>query len=377
MTTQAPPTQPTSTQRRLVKGSIAFLATVTVAVTATFCLGGFSSPADDPSTDDAYVSADSTLVSPRVAGHVSEVLVIDNQPVHAGQLLATIDDRDFRLALTSARAQAGKAKAQYDQAIADLTHQQTLIAGARAKLAAAKAQVVFAGQELNRYLKLAKRGAGSLQQAQKARTQLATAHANQDFAQSSLDAALREVDVLNALKARAKNDLGIAKANVEQAALKLSYTRIKSPINGFVAQRTVRMGAFVSPGLPLLAVVPLAQAYVSGNFRETQLSNLTLGQAVSITVDALPGSEFHGRVDSIAPATGLSLSPIRPSNATGNFTKVVQRVAVKIRLDPGQERLNQLRVGMSVIATVHTSQSANQVAQVNEASTSLTGNSAY
>ncbi|MDX1817982.1 MAG: HlyD family secretion protein, partial [Marinobacter sp.] len=255
MTTQAPQTQPASTQRRLVKGSIALLATVTVAVTATFCLGGFSSPADDPSTDDAYVSADSTLVSPRIAGHVSEVLVIDNQPVHAGQLLATIDDRDFRLALTSAQAQAGKAQARYDQAIANLTHQQTLITGARAKLSAANAQVVFAEQELNRYLKLAKRGAGSLQQAQKARTQLATAKANRDFEQSSLEATIREVDVLKALKASAESELAMARASVEQASLNLSYTRIKSPIDGYVTQRSVRLGAFVSPGASLLAVV--------------------------------------------------------------------------------------------------------------------------
>lgn len=355
MNTQAPQTHPSSTRRRLVTGSVAVLASVTVAVTAAVCLGGFTSPSDDPSTDDAYVFADSTLVSPRVAGHVSEVMVIDNQPVHAGQLLATIDDRDFRLALASARARAGKSQARYDQAIADLTHQQTLIAGARAKLAAAEAQVIFAGQELNRYLKLANRGAGSLQQAQKARTQLATAKANRDFEQSSLEATIREVDVLKALKASAESELAMARASVEQASLNLSYTRIKSPIDGYVTQRSVRLGAFVSPGASLLAVVPLKQAYVSGNFRETQLSNLSFNQSVRITVDALPGKVFTGHVDSIAPATGLALSPIRPSNATGNFTKVVQRIAVKIRLDQDQAQLDQLRVGMSVVAKVDTS----------------------
>lgn len=343
----------TFSQRRLAR-SLALLAAMTLIGAAVTALGGFSSPARNPSTDDAYVSADTTMVSSRVPGYINQVLVTDNQSVHAGQLLATLDDRDFRVALASAKAKAGAALASLNQANASLADQQTVIAGARAKLAATKAQAHFARSELARYQSLARRGVGSVQQAQRASSQVETTAAAVDFAQTAVNAAIQKVEILKAMKAVTSNALAMAQANIDKASLQLSYTRIQSPIDGVVTARTLRKGSFVAAGSPLLAVVPRDQAYINGNFRETQLAELRVNQTVTISVDALPGVRFHGHVGSISPATGLSLSPIQPSNATGNFTKVVQRIPVKITLDHGQPQLDQLRVGMSVVATIDT-----------------------
>ena len=333
---------------------LAILAVMTVLGATVVALGGFSSPASNPSTDDAYIHADTTLVSSRVPGYISQVLVSDNQKVHAGQLLATLDDHDLRVALAYAKAQAGAAQARLDQASARLTDQQTVIAGTRAKLAAVIAQANFARSELARYRALARRGAGSVQQAQRARSQVDTTAAAVNYARTAVSEATHKVDVLTAMEATAANNLTMAQANIAKASLRLSYTRIHSPIDGVVTERTLRKGAFVAAGYPLLAVVPRAQAYVSGNFRETQLADIQVNQPVKITVDALPGVQFRGHVNSIAPATGLSLSPIRPTNATGNFTKVVQRIPVKITLDRGQPQVDRLRIGMSVVATIDT-----------------------
>lgn len=353
MTTNSHQTTPKAKLSLMKKGT---LMTISAAVLlgAGALIVHINGANPNESTDDAYVTADTTLVAPKVAGFIDKVAVTDNQWVHAGQLLATIDDRDYQAALASAQANLVAAKAGLDHANASLEQQQSVIDQARANVAAGQAELTFAQHDLARYAALVKGGAGSVQNAQQARSRYQIAQAKLVFDRSALAGAEHQVSVLRALRDSAEGNVEKAQAGVDTAKLKLSYTRIVAPIDGLVGDRSVRLGAYVNPGSPLLAVVPLNQAYVVGNFRETQLTYVQPDQPVDISVDSLPGEVLHGHVESIAPATGLALSPIQPSNATGNFTKVVQRIPVKIVFDQGQPALQQLRAGMSVVASIET-----------------------
>ncbi|AWY42150.1 HlyD family efflux transporter periplasmic adaptor subunit [Pseudomonas putida] len=315
-------------------------------------------------TNDAYVSADYTLVVPRVAGFIKQVLVEDNQQVKAGQLLALIDDRDLRAAADAAAAEALVAQAQLQNARATLERQTSVIAQAQATVVSAKAEMAFAEQELNRYSHLAGVGAGTVQNAQQARTRIDQASARLANATAVLAAERKQVDILTAQRDGAEGGLKRAQAKLEIASFDLSYTRIVAPQDGMVGERAVRVGAYVTPGSKLLAVVPLAQAYVVANFQETQLTHVQPGQVVQVRVDTFGGEALKGRVESIAPATGVTFAAVKPDNATGNFTKVVQRIPVKIVLEPGQPLAERLRVGMSVEARIDTaSVKVNEVVQ--------------
>jgi membrane fusion protein (multidrug efflux system) len=305
-------------------------------------------------TNDAYVSADYTLVVPRVAGFIKEVLVEDNQQVKSGQLLALIDDRDLRAAAEAASAETLVAQAQLQNARATLERQASVIAQAQASVVSAKAEMAFAEHELNRYNHLAGVGAGTVQNAQQARTRIDQAGARLANVTAVLAAERKQVDILTAQRDGAEGGLKRAQAKLEIASYELSYTRIVAPQDGMVGERAVRVGAYVTPGSKLLAVVPLAQAYVVANFQETQLTNVQPGQDVTVRVDTFGGAELNGRVESIAPATGVTFASVKPDNATGNFTKVVQRIPVKIVLEPGQPLAARLRVGMSVEARIDT-----------------------
>ncbi|WP_260961554.1 HlyD family secretion protein [Pseudomonas citri] len=316
------------------------------------------------STNDAFVSADYTLVVPRVAGFIKEVLVEDNQQVKAGQLLALIDDRDLRAAAQAADAQTLVARAQLENARATLERQASVIAQAQANVVAAKAEMAFAEHERNRYQHLAGVGAGTVQNAQQAQTRIDQATARLANATAVLAAERKQVEILTAQRDAAEGGLKRAQAALEMASYELSYTRIVAPQDGMVGERAVRVGAYVTPGSKILAVVPLAKAYVVGNFQETQLTDVQPGQRVNVRVDSFGGEALHGRVQSIAPATGVTFASVRPDNATGNFTKVVQRIPVKIVLDPGQPLAERLRVGMSVEASIDTASSATDVREV-------------
>ncbi len=308
----------------------------------------------EQSTNDAYVTADYTVVAPKVAGFINEVLVQDNQQVKAGQLLALIDERDYQAALDAAQAQLLVTKAQSADARATLDRQTAIIAQSQAAVSAAQAELAFANHELTRYSRLAEQGAGTVQNAQQARSRVDQARARLANSQAALLAARKQVDILDAQVASADGQLKRAEAGLERACLDLSYTRIVAPVDGMVGERALRVGAYVNPGARLLSVVPLAQAYVVGNFQETQLTHVQPGQAVSISVDTFSGETLHGHVESIAPATGVTFAAVKPDNATGNFTKVVQRIPVKIVFDADQPLLDRLRVGMSVEATIDT-----------------------
>jgi len=294
---------------------------------------------------------------PRVAGFIKQVLVEDNQQVKAGQLLALIDDRDLRAAAEAADAQTLVARAQLQNANATLERQASLIAQAQATVVSAKAEMAFAQQELNRYNHLAGVGAGTVQNAQQARTRIDQASARLDTATAKLAAERKQVEILTAQRNAAEGNLKHAHAALEIASFNLSYTRITAPQDGMIGERAVRVGAYVTPGSKLLAVVPLQQAYVVANFQETQLTDVQPGQDVQVRVDSLGGEALTGRVESIAPATGVTFAAVKPDNATGNFTKVVQRIPVKIVLEPGQPLAERLRVGMSVEASIDTASS--------------------
>ena len=340
------------------KVAVGVAAVVAVGVLIYLLAPGVFGKRTQQNTNDAFVSADFTLVVPRVAGFIKEVLVEDNQQVKAGQLLALIDDRDLRAAAQAADAETLVARAQLQNAKATLERQTSVIAQAQATVVSAKAEMAFAEHELNRYNHLAEVGAGTVQNAQQARTRIDQATARLANVTAVLAAERKQVEILTAQRDAADGGLKRAQAALEMASYELSYTRIVAPQDGMVGERAVRVGAYVTPGSKILAVVPLAQAYVVANFQETQLTDVKPGQDVQVRVDSLGGEVLTGRVESIAPATGVTFASIKPDNATGNFTKVVQRIPVKIILDPGQALAERLRVGMSVEARIDTASEA-------------------
>ncbi|EUC11556.1 secretion protein HlyD family protein [Burkholderia sp. BT03] len=331
-----------------------FIAAVAVVLLAMFVAlrgaGMFDRGIED--TDDAYVTADFTLVAPKVSGLISKVAVEDNQHVHAGDVLAEIDDRDFRVALQNAQSELQAAQARLENVQARDARQHALIGQAAAAVHADDAALVFAGQNAKRYEELSRQGAGTQEQQQQTSFTQRQQAAIRERDSAALVAGQKELGVLASEDSEAKAAVGRARAAVEQARLNLSYATIVAPVDGVVGQRDVRVGAYVSPGTMLLAIVPLSQAYVVANFREVQLTHMKPGQPARVRVDAMPGVVLAGRVESIAPATGLTFAPIAPDNATGNFTKVVQRLPVKIVLDAGQPGAAQLKVGMSVVPRV-------------------------
>ncbi|SOE70686.1 membrane fusion protein, multidrug efflux system [Burkholderia sp. D7] len=328
-------------------------AAVLIVIVVSGVVAKFIFSASSQTTNDAYVTADFTVVSPRVAGEVTLLSVDDNQVVHQGQLLAQIDDRDYKAAVASAEANVAMAKAAIDNASASIVQQKSVIEQADAALTAARANYTFARADYNRYTDLASHGAGSVQNAQQAQSHIDTAQADVSRNEATVKAARQQTAVLQSDRERAQAALEHALAALDTARLNLSWTRIVAPVDGMVGQRSVRLGAYVTAGTPLLAVVPLQQAFVIANFQETQLASVRRGEATDIHVDSLPGVVLHGTVDTLAPATGVTFAAIAPDNATGNFTKVVQRIPVKIVLRPGQPALWRLRVGMSVEATIH------------------------
>ena len=305
------------------------------------------------STDDAYVKADSTIVAPKVPGYIAQVLAGDNQKVAAGQLLARIDDRDFKAALDQARADVTASDAAVRNLQAQLELQQPVIEQQAAAVEAAEAGLKFAQEEQARYEGLMKTGSGTVQRAQQTDAALREKSAQLLREKSGLIAANKRIDVLTTERAKAVAQLDRARAIERQAALNLSYTQITAPVDGTVGARSLRVGQFVQAGTQLMAVVPLDAVYVIANFKETQLTHVRSGQPVDVRIDSFHGTRLKGHVDSLSPASGLEFALLPPDNATGNFTKIVQRVPVKIVLD--DHGLNGLlRPGMSAEPVVNT-----------------------
>ncbi len=306
------------------------------------------------STDDAYVQADNVIISPKVSGYISQVPVQDNQPVQAGEIVARIDDRDYRTALASAQANVNAADANIEDLAQQIGQQSYAVDEARAAVNGDQAALIFAEQDAQRYATLSRSGAGTLQSAQLAGSSVREKSAALDRDVAAVGAARKQLGVLGAQLIQAQAALAQQQAQLRQAELNESYTTIESSIEGTVGERTLRVGQYVQAGTQLMAVVPLQAVYVTANYKETQLTRVRAGQPVSIAVDTFPGAQVRGVVNSIAPASGEEFSLLPPDNATGNFTKIVQRVPVKISINPNDPLLGQLRPGMSVEPEIDT-----------------------
>ena len=306
------------------------------------------------STDDAYAGCNVTAVSPHVAGFVAQILATDNQHVQAGQLLIRLDGRDFQAALAHAQAVAAKQQAALTGPEAKYVLQQAMVHQAEADLNAKSARATFAVADAVRYRQLASTTFGTRQNAERAAAVDEEAQSAIKSAQAGLTAARQQLTVLEAGIAEARAGVAQANADLETARLNFGYTEIRAPIDGYVGNRAAQVGAYVVNGAYLLSVIPAQGLWVDANFKEDQLGQMRPGQPATVVADVLPGKIFQGHVESLAPGTGAVLSVIPPENATGNFTKIVQRLPVKIVLEPGQATVVRLRPGLSVIAKVRT-----------------------
>jgi membrane fusion protein (multidrug efflux system) len=282
--------------------------------------------------------------------------------VKTGELLAKIDNRDYVTALDQARANVAAAQADIDNLNASVKQQQAVIAQARAAVAIDKANLTFAQQDNDRQSKLVVSGGASMQNAQQALSKRDVAAATLARDNAALEAAEMQNNVLAAQLGKAKAVLEQERALAQQAELNVGYTNIIAPIDGVVGNRSLRVGQLVQAGTQLMAVVPLNGVYVVANFKETQLTDVHAGQPAEVEVDTFPGVPIKGHVDSIAPASGQQFALLPPDNATGNFTKIVQRIPVKITLDQGP-LAGRLRPGMSVVPTINIKEAADDSRQ--------------
>lgn len=304
-------------------------------------------------TDDAYVGGDITVISAKIPGYIRKVLVRDNQFVHAGDVLVLLDDRDYKAALAKAEGNVAAQQALIGNLDATRTLQQAVIAQAQASVAAAVAERVRATDDARRYASLVGSRAVSAQLSQQAATDSDQARANEQKARAALTAAEQELAVIATRRLQAEAALDQARADRDLAALNLGYTELRAPVDGFVGNRRAQDGAFAQASSQLLSLVPAQGLWVDANFKESQLAQVRPGYPATIEVDALPGHRFQGHVVSLAPATGAQFSILPAENATGNFTKIVQRVPVRIALDDRNEGIKLLRAGLSVVAEVH------------------------
>jgi membrane fusion protein, multidrug efflux system len=323
-----------------------------VAVFAASVLYIIFQPRADVRAADAYVMVHYATIAPRISGQVATVPVDDNETVKAGQVLATLDPSDSETAVTSAEAAVARDQSQLEEISATVERQPSIIEEQRAAVVSARAKLAFAQDNARRYGNLAVTGAGTVQEHQQADSTLQQAQASLDGAEASLDAARRQLAVLKVQRSAAEAAVKADEAQLEQAKLNLSYTQIRTPIDGTVGERSVQAGNYVGPGTTLMTVVPLDQVDIEANYREVDLLHVRRGQPVTIHVDAYD-IDLQGKVDSVPPASGAAFAPIAPNNATGNFTKIVQRLPVKIVVTPGQPLAKLLR-GLSVETTIHT-----------------------
>jgi membrane fusion protein (multidrug efflux system) len=361
------------------------LVVLLVAAGLLFAIGGhwteWEGNKADQRTDDAYLRADVTPLSTRISGTVRKVAVRDYETVKAGQTLMELDDDDYRANLDQAKAalaaseasladnQAAKKiqDAQIAAAAAGITQATASIDAAKAGIAAVAPEAERAATELHRQQALFDSKAATHQQLEAAQAQqgqtagalearradLARAQGALATSQSQFEAAKRQREALNTKDGVYKADIDAKKAAIVVAEVNLAYTRISAPTNGTVGERHVLQGQLVAPGTQMIDLVK-SDVWVQANFKETQLTNMREGAPADVRVDTFPGHVFHGVVTELSPASGSQFALLPPDNATGNFTKVVQRIPVKIVLSPGQPLLDRLRPGFSAVVTVHT-----------------------
>ncbi len=315
------------------------------------------------STDDAYVGAKSATLSPKVSGYIADIVVADNARVSAGDVIARIDDGDYKLAVQAARDQIAIQQASIERLGQQVTAQQAAVDQARAQVASAKAAATRADLELKRQLDLSSRQVSSRQLLEQAQAANEQAIASVQAADAALESATANVGVIQAQQEEARRTLKQSETSLAKSERDLSFTVIRAPFDGVIGNRAVQVGDYVQPTQRLASLVPLDAIYIDANFKETQLARVQPGQPVNISVDAYPEHDLEGKVASIAPASGSVFSLLPPDNATGNFTKIVQRLPVRILVPAAIAEKSLLRPGMSVVVSVNTKPGAPSVEQ--------------
>jgi membrane fusion protein (multidrug efflux system) len=306
------------------------------------------------STDDAYVHAHNTTLASKISGYVASIPIEDNATIHAGDVIATIDDGDYKLAADAAREKVATQQATVDRIGRQVVAQNANIDQAKAQMVSAQAAAKRMQLELDRQQALAAQKFASQQTLEQAQANRDQSSAAVDNAQAGIDAAAANLDVLKAQQQEAARTLDELKTALAKAERDFSFTVIRAPVDGVFSNRAVQTGDYVQTGQRIASLVPLDDVYVDANFKETQLARLHPGQPVSISVDALPGHDIVGRVESLSPASGAVFSLLPPDNATGNFTKIVQRLPVRIDVPADVAAKQVLRPGMSVVVSVNT-----------------------
>jgi membrane fusion protein (multidrug efflux system) len=301
------------------------------------------------STDDAYVSGHVGVISSRVPGRVAKVLVENNDFIQAGQVLVTLEPQDYEVAVAQAEANLARLRQ-------DMASMYVKVSTAQAKMAQAEANLKQAATDKRRYTSLYERRTVPLQTLDRVNTRLMVNQGELDEARQEQREALAAIGGSTKILIEEQPAVKEAKARLEEARLRLGYTKIKADFNGYITRRQVKTGNYVQPGQPLMMLVPLdlPQLWIEANYKETQLTNVYIGQPATVTVDTYPGTEFKGRVESIMAGTGAVFSLLPPENATGNWVKVVQRIPVRVALLPPFPENQPLRLGMSCIVTIDT-----------------------
>lgn len=318
------------------------------------------------STNDAYIRADAVTVGPKISGYVEQVFVGDNQDVKAGQPLVRIDSRDYKAQTAQYQAQIDVARANADNVRAGIREQEAAIEQARAQLASARADAAFAAGEVQRYAPLAASGAETQEKLSSLRNQATQAAKSAAANAAQLTSAERRVASLQAQVRQAEAQGEAAQAQLAAANVNLGSTILRASVDGRIGDKSVRVGQFVSQGTRMMSVVPLSAIYITANFKETQVGLMRPGQPAHIKVDALPGVALNGHVESVSPGTGAQFSLLPPQNATGNFTKIVQRVPIRVAIDAGPDARRVLVPGLSVEVTVDTINAKGEIGRIED-----------
>jgi membrane fusion protein (multidrug efflux system) len=334
--------------------TLIFLVALAVLIVITTRWNRWEGNAKWQSTDDAYLQADLTPVASKVAGYVRALPVQDFERVRTDQVLAEIVDDDYRAAVAQITAGITAAAAQVEALKAQRQLQDANVHAAKATVEAVAANVEQNARDLARQERLLKTGSSSTEAGEKLQTTHSQLSAQLDQARAQHSAAARQLDVLAAQQAQAEAAVAAQKASLQIAQLNLSYTRILAPQDGVIGQRQVKPGQFVGVGTQITTLTPLPHVWVIANYKETQLTHMSVGERADIAVDTFPGHRMRGHVLAFAPGAGSQFALLPPDNATGNFTKVVQRIAVKIAIDDADGLTDLLRPGMSVIARIDT-----------------------
>ena len=340
--------------RRLGLPIFALLLAFGFVVLATVRWNSWIGGAVVQTTDDAYVRSDLTHLSSRVAGEILTVAVNDYQRVKAGDLLVQIDPADYEAQVAQAEAGVAAAQASLDNLANQVELQYATIAQGEAQRASAEAHELETKQEQERQQSLLQSTYGTRQKVEETSADYARAQADTKASRAIIAEERHQLEVLAGTKKQRAADLQSAIAQLTAARLRLGYTKIVAPFDGIVGEREVQPNDYVNIGSNLIAVVPLPKVYVIANYQETQLTRIRPGQSVDVSVDTFPGERLLGHVERVAPASGSQFALLPPDNATGNFTKVVQRIPVRIEFNEDHRLLDQLRPGMSVVTRIHT-----------------------